>query len=331
MTDSRWPIYRKRAIRVAVAMVCIWFLLDAIYAGYCQIMLSSWEKGNSRDSQGVLQDCDAFSLGEGDVAILLLHGINETPFTYRSMAEVLGKHHHVRAMRLPGFGEPVPEYSASDLEQWVAAVKREALELRRQHSRVIIVAHSLGGAITIQCILRAGPKQAELFDAVVLMAPAIAVSSRRSPILPVESWHSLSNGLVFTRFTHSPFPPDTKDPALADFPNRTPFTPRSVIADTFRLTKLNRDRAADFSLPVLMVLSEQDEVIDHEAAAQWFEKLPSPQKRLYWNNQAGHQLQYDIGWEEVADQILQFVQTTGATNVAEPAAAVSEESTNPPR
>lgn len=304
---SRWRKLRKRILRVIVIAVAVFYLLDAAYASYCYFRRVSWESSVSRDSNGVLNDCEAFSVGEGSTALLLLHGINDTPFVYKQMATYLGQHHHVRVMRMPGFGEPVSAYSAHNAEDWISQVRSEAKSLRQNHDRVIIVAHSLGGAVTVQTILRAGKDQHELFDGVVLLAPAIEVSNRRSPILPVQVWHQLSGALLFTKYTHSPFPPDTQDPEIKDFPNRTPFTPRSVIADTFRLIESNRGRATEISLPVLLAISEKDEVTDHAASAKWFEQLPSPRKKLVWINQSGHQMQYDLGWQQIADEILQFV------------------------
>lgn len=297
----------KRILRTVLTVVAIFYLLDAAYAGYCHFRRVSWEESVARDADGVLQDCEAFAVGRGSTALLLLHGINDTPYVYKKMANYLGKHHHVRAMRMPGFGEPVGDYASYGADDWIAAVMREAKALREKHDRVFIVAHSLGGAVTVQTVLRAGEEQNKLFDGVVLMAPAIDVSNRRSPVFPVHTWHKLSGALLFTRYTHSPFPPDTQDPELTDFPNRTPFTPRSVIADTFRLIESNRGRADEIQLPVLLAISDKDEVTDHEASGAWFEQLRSEQKKLIWINESGHQMQYDLGWQKISDAILEFV------------------------
>lgn len=298
----------RRTLRTTIAAIAIFYLLDAGYAGYCHFKHLRWEKSVVRDANGVLEGCEAFDVGQGDTALLLLHGINDTPFVYQAMAKYLGQHHHVRVMRMPGFGEPVDEYASHGAEDWIAAVRSEADRLRKKHDRVVIVAHSLGGAVTIQTLLQAGASQAELFDGVVLLAPAIDVSNRRSPLLPVQAWHKLSAALLFTRYTYSPFAPDTRDPELMDFPNRMPFTPRSVIAETFRLIESNRDSARKISVPVLLALSGNDEVTDHEAAAAWFEKLASPRKEMIWINESGHQMQYDLGWQKIADAILGFVE-----------------------
>ena len=49
-------------------------------------------------------------------------------------------------------------------------------------------------------------------------------------------------------------------------------------------------------------------VNDHEAGARWYENIGSEKKRLVWNNKSGHQLLYDLGWEEVVAAIVEFVE-----------------------
>ena len=303
-TDSS-PKKKGRWLRRLLIALLVWLGADFAYSQYVAMKLRSWESSVERDEFGVLNQCEGFSMGDGKTAIALLHGINDTPYAFRKMAGTLAKSAHARAIRMPGFGEPVPVYAQSTADEWLAEVEREVEALRLTHDRVFLVAHSLGGAVAVQWLLR-GAEQEQMIDGVILLAPAIEVSSRRSPLLPVRWWHRLSSGLVFTKYTHSPFPPDTQDPAIKDFPNRTPFTPRTVINETFRLIDSNRGRASEIRVPVLLVFSKLDMVNDHEAAAKWFEQLSSPRKELFWHNKAGHQLPYDLGWDEIAAKILEF-------------------------
>ena len=297
-----------RLIRFFAILVAILYVGDFGYSCFATWKRNAWENTIQRDANGVMQGCEAFSVGNGETAILLVHGINETPFSYQRMASSLSQQRlHVRAMRMPGFGESLDAYAAKTAEDWIASIEVEAAKLRTNHDHVFIVAHSLGGAVAIQTLLRSGDKQGELFDGLILLAPAIEVSSRRSPIFKTQTWHKISSILFFTRFTYSPFPPDTQDPELRDLPNRIPLTPRSVINETFRMIDANRNRESEITLPVLLVLSDQDQVNDHQASENWFEKIESERKRLFWNNRSGHQLPYDLGWEEVVTEIVNFV------------------------
>ena len=310
--DERAKPKRRRLVRKLLKFLAIvtavLYLSDFGYSCWASWKHNAWEESITRDANGVMQDCEAFSVGAGETAILLLHGINDTPFTYKKMAAAFAEENfHVRVMRMPGFGEPVDAYAAQTANDWVASVAAEAATLRSSHDRVFIVAHSLGGATAIQTLLRAGDKQTELFDGLILLAPAIEVSSRRSPVFKTQTWHNISSILLFTRFTFTPFAPDTQDPEMRDYPNRIPVTPRSVIDETFGLIDSNRNREAEIKLPVLLVLSEKDQVNDHDSSQNWFEKISSRRKELIWNNQSGHQLPYDFGWSDVVVEIVRFI------------------------
>ena len=298
-----------RLLRAAGVLAILLYIGDFGYSLYASWKHDAWETTVQRDENGVMNGCEAFSVGEGDTAIILLHGINDTPYSFQTMAGALAERNfHVRAMRMPGFGEPTEAYGAKNAEDWIASIEQEAHTLRQQHKRVFIVAHSLGGAVTIQTLLREGEKQNELFDGVVLLVPAIEVSSRRSPLLKTQKWHEISQVLFFTKFTFSPFPPDVQDPELRDMPNRIPVTPRSILNETFRMIDANRNRESEITLPVLLVLTDKDMVNDHAASAKWFENIASEKKQLIWNNRSGHQLLCDLGWEEVVAAIDDFVQ-----------------------
>ncbi len=296
--------YIKRMLWSTLIVIVILFASDFGYSRYVASKLKAWEATVERNEAGVMVGCEADSDGDGSTAILLVHGINDTPYTWRKMAPELSKHFHVRTMRMPGFGEPIPVYAQKNSEDWIAAVRAEASELRKNHQHVFVVAHSLGGAVTIQTAIK---EQQKIFDGIVLLAPAIEVSNRRSPLLPTRTWHNIASILIFTKTTYNPFGNDAQDPDEQNAAHRVQFTPRSIINETFKLIDLNRGHESEIDEPVLLVLSELDQVNDHEASEKWLGKIASQQKELFWNNESGHGLQYDLGWEKVTDKIIEFV------------------------
>ena len=301
-----------RCIVWSISILLVIFLVgDFAYSRYVARKLDRWEKTVERDENGVMNGCQAYSLSPpqpSEVVVLLVHGINDTPYCWRKLAPELGKTVHIRAMRMPGFGESLPVCAEKRAEDWIAAVKTEVQTLREKHKQVYVVAHSLGGAVTIQTLLREGEAQEEFLDGIVLLAPAIEVSNRRSPILPTRFWHRFGGLLVFTKTTYNPFGNDTKDPSEQEAPNRVRFCSRTTVDETFKLIDENRGRESEIRLPVLLVLSDQDNVNDHEASAVWFKKISSDRKETHWQNSSGHALQYDLGWDTVARKISEFVQ-----------------------
>jgi esterase/lipase len=203
---------------------------------------------------------------------------------------------------------PIERYAKATKEEWLAEVKSEIQTLRENHVRVAIVAHSLGGAVTISCLL----EDPEAVDAVVLIAPAVEVSDRRSPLLSTRAWHEIAKWLLpFTKITSSPFTNDCHDIAAGDYAGRTTFTPLAVADQTFQLVDANRGRAAEFKTPLMMVLAKDDQVIDWEAAERFYQEASSEPKTIRFMEDCGHAIPVDNGWEDLTREVADFLREPG--------------------
>jgi len=293
------------ALLVLLGLAAVWLLGDWVYASVVARRIRKWEASIERDEQGVEKGCREYTVGSGETAVLLIHGINDSPRCYHRMAPALAEEGFTcRVMRLPGFAEPIERYAQATKEEWLAAVKGEVRSLGQDHRRVAIVAHSLGGAVTIAYLL----EDPEAVDAVVLLAPAVEVSNRRSPLLSTRAWHEIGRRLLwFTRITSSPFPNDCRDPAQREYPGRTVFVPVAVVDQTFALLDANRGRAPELNTPLLMVLAKDDQVVDWEAAEQFYQAASSEQKAIRFMAESGHVISLDYGWEELTHEIAAFL------------------------
>lgn len=311
---------RRRRLKIFVITSCgliaVWVLGDFIYASIVAYRARAWEANVERDEHGVQRGHQAYSLGEGTTGILFVHGINDSPVSWRKMAPVLAdKGFACRIMRMPGFAEPLERYGGHTKEDWIAAVESEVANLKRGHDRVCIVAHSLGAAITIGYLLE---NPADV-DAVVLLAPLLKVSNIRSPLLPTRFWHEFANWtLYFTRVTATPFDVDAHDPTEQDFKDRSTFTPRRVVDELFHLVDNNRGRGGEIRVPLLAVISRDDVVVNWEAAEAFYQQVASPTKKRLFTKDSGHQVPVDYDWEELTGEIEQFFRDTIAE--AEPSA-----------
>jgi esterase/lipase len=295
----------KIALLVLCGLVGVWLLGDLTYSSIVARRIKNWEASVVRDRDGVEQGCGAYTIGSGETAVLLIHGINDSPYCYHRMAPRLAEEGFTcRVMRLPGFAQPIDRYARATKQQWLAAVKREIRALRQDHRRVAIVAHSLGGAVTIACLLE-DPKAV---DAVVLLAPAVDVSNLRSPLLSTRTWHEIGSHLLwFTKVTSSPFPNDCRDVAQGEYPGRTAFMPIAIAEQTFQLIDNNRGRAAEFKTPLMMVLAKDDQVIDWQAAERFYQQASVQDKLLYFAKESGHAIPVDFGWQDLTREIAAFL------------------------
>jgi alpha-beta hydrolase superfamily lysophospholipase len=307
-TRKKWG---RRLLKGLLVGIALFYLGDLGYSLYVANQIARWERNVERDASGVLLEGAPYSVGEGKDAVLFVHGINESPHAWRFMAPKFAESgFHCRVMRLPGFAEPVDRYAASSIADWTSAVAGELAALHEDHDRVFVVAHSLGGAIALNVMLN----DPDCCDGAVFLAPLIKVSDARSPLVSTRAWHRFGSLMMFTRVLATPFKNDAQDPAAQDPNGRTLFTPRSVVSQTFELADMNRNRSSELKLPVLLVVSPTDHVIDSEAAVRYFEDRRGTRTEVFWLATANHAIPYDYGWETVVARACGFLRSLSQTS-----------------
>ena len=300
---SKWI---RRFLFLLAVLAALWMIADFVYSRVVARNLANWEESIERRESGIQIGGEPFSIGNEtcDVAILMIHGINETPHAYQKIAPAVSNRGlYCRAMLVNGFGMPLADYRDSTIDDWLSSVDKELLALKKQYKTVILAGHSLGGAIAIQYALL----HPDSVDGLILAAPAIGISDSRSPFFSVKTWHSILNRtLVFSEVTQSPFGIDAVDKSERQSIMRMPFTPRKVIDQTFEMMDRNHNREKDLRMPVLMLLAKQDKVIDNNAAKNFFNKLPNAKNRMVEFENSAHAILVDFDWPNVAIEIAKF-------------------------
>jgi alpha-beta hydrolase superfamily lysophospholipase len=297
-----------------------WLLLNLLHRGYVAARRAAWERGVTRDADGLLPLGREYTLGGGPFALLMVHGFADSPRAWHRLARRLAADGRFtcRAMRLPGAMEPAGAAARQSLALWREAVDTEIEALRATGAAVWPTGHSLGGALALD----AARRRPETVAGVVALAPLIRVSRRRSPLLPPAAWFRIARvALALSPVFESCF---TVQAVARDDPGftylRDRFIPFSVYRALFALMRANRDAAAEFDLPLLMVTADDDVVVDTPAARRWFAACRGPKRHLR-REDASHELLLEPGWEEMADAIAEFV-TTPAEQLQAGASAV---------
>ena len=83
--------------------------------------------------------------------------------------------------------------------------------------------------------------------------------------------------------------------------------PRSVYRELFALIRDLKDSAPDVRLPLMMVLSKDDRVIDTDEAARYFKYVGSNVKKLLMVESSGHLIPLDHDEQAVTELSLQFI------------------------
>lgn len=294
-------------------------VLTRVLAGLCLLPLGAcavfshrhrrWDRHITRGEDGVAEYSRPFAKGEGETALLLIHGFGDGPGVWERLAPALAEEgFHVRAMRLPGWGEPLAAKRALSPGDWEDAIIGEIAALRKTHARVIVAGHSLGGCLSASLAVRDKLDA----DALILYAPMFAVSDARSPVLPTRRWFAFGRAILPQRMVvESLFPDHTRVAEPRPRSQRDPFVPLGLFTLLYEAMDEVENTPVTISMPLRMVLPGEDEVVRSDVARAWFERLQAPEKTLREISEAGHVLPLDVDPGKESGAIRRWLGSAG--------------------
>lgn len=202
------------------------------------------------EAAAIRPGAEPFAGGDGDVGVLLIHGITGSPASLRPWAEQLvTEGYRVRVPRLPGHGTAWPELNLTSWHDWYCTVEQSYLELAAGARTVVVGGLSMGGALALRL--------AELHPVagVCLVNPALRNNDPRLVLLPVlklflGSTAGISNDIA------KPF---------ADEVAYTR-TPLRAVASMLRLWDVTIASLHRVDCPILLFRSLHDHVVDPSSA-----------------------------------------------------------------
>ncbi len=263
----------------------------------------SWEKKVTRSATGVLSFAQPRTYGTGaGNALLLVHGFGDGPHVWQELAPLLAAQGYtVRAMRLPGWCEPMDAKLTVTCDQWRAAIVSELERLRQTHDRVAVLAHSMGG-----CLVTVLAQQQLLpADALVLYAPMFEVSSARSPLLKTATWFKLADAfLPDSMIIENTFDEHVRRSAPRPATERDPFCPKHIFSLLYAEMEQFESQQPVLDIPLRLVVPGEDRVVETRRSLRWFEQLKAPDKTLHISKPAGHVLPLDMNKAEEVDRLV---------------------------
>ena len=198
-------------------------------------------------------------------AVILVHGLSDTAFAMRDLAEALAARCFLtRTLLLPGHGTVPGDLLAVDHEEWLASVRRAVERARAESDEVAVVGFSLGAVLGLSLALE--PDRP--VDALVTISPAFHLSSWR-----LARW---------APWVHRLRP--WVDRELPDDRFRYEAMPTRGVAETVRAVRELRRRVAEVpagvDTPWMLIQSEDDAVVVPEANLAFFlERAVAPSSR----------------------------------------------------
>ena len=271
-----------------------------------------WVTGRNRHAPrdpetGILRGAEPRTLGPDDapVAVLLVHGYLGGSNNFADLPDRLAAcGWRVRVMRLPGHGTSPEDLERVTVDDFVHSVEVEYDALRARYKKVVLVGHSMGGAL---CTIMASRHEV---DGLVLAAPYFGVTYRWFYILRPETWAEISRPLVrwvykgrhFVRVNRK----EVRDEIIS-----YAWVPTQSVRTLLKLAEeANRpDVLENISCPVLWLHAPGDRAASFTAAAKAVEAMPAAQKRTVTLERSDHILFWDYDREQVATEIEQFIRS----------------------
>ncbi len=254
----------------------------------------------------------AFRWNGGACAALMVHGFPGSPAEMRPLAQVLHQAGWtVEGLLLPGFGpdiETLPDRKYSD---WLNAVQTALSQLNREYTQVLLIGHSMGGAVALQAASTGGAA------GLVLISPFwkldsplwtfLPVIKIAFPTFPVFKLIPLDFKDEETRKGIARFLPDANldDPSvqrqLREF--RLPI----AMLDQIRLAGAKSYGAAPtVDIPTLIIQGREDELVRPSLTHQLAERIPGLHSIVEVDG--SHDLLHPgrSAWPHVCQVVLEF-------------------------
>lgn len=241
------------------------------------------------------------------VRCLLVHGLNGEPDDLAPVErELRAEGFETRSFWLPGHGTTPRELRQSGWQDWYAAVRTEAVSLLDAGEAVVLVGHSMGGAV---CLALA----AELAEREGLLGVAA--------LCPPMRMHGWMEKLLAAARRVVPYLPalgeDIRNRAARRGARRqvqrwsAPAPMHSLLAE------LPRVRAAlpQVRCPVLVVAARHDHVVPARDGLEAYERVGARHKELLLLERSYHAVAHDEEQHEVCAQVARFCRRVGGRGV----------------
>lgn len=253
----------------------------------------------------IMQGAEPRELGpeDTDKALLMVHGFVGTPNNFADLPDrIAAEGWRVRVMLLPGHGTRPHDFENTTAEQLEQAVVDELAAMRDRYKQVVLLGHSMGGALATLAAARIAP------DKLILVSPYYAVTHHWYYGLRPETWARLLRPLVRWIYRSEDMQPVNQVEMRANIcsyqwmPTKGALTAIGLAACARQIRMLQ-----GITMPVLLIHARKDSITDPKAAAEVFRVLPAKDKKAVWLDLSDHIVFWDYDRERVIEAVKDFL------------------------
>lgn len=231
---------------------------------------------------------EAFSLGEGPVGVLMVHGFTGSPASMRPIGVWLAARGlAVEGVRLPGHGTSIEDLRDRRWTDWVDEAGRGLDALRARCRTVVAFGQSMGGAVVLR-LVASRPSDVE---GIALANPY--VFDARHLVIPV--------GRLFLREVGG-VANDIAKPGQDE--NADERMPVPAVAEMAAMLRHVRRDLPSIRVPAVVFVSGADHVIPKGSARKVYERIGSERKELVSCPRSYHVVTLDHDAPLLSERVL---------------------------
>jgi carboxylesterase len=241
----------------------------------------------------VLQGAGEFSLGDGPVGALLIHGFTGSPQSMRGVGEYLAARDiAVSCPRLPGHGTTWQDLNTKSTNDWVEVVDSAFHQMAASKDEVFLVALSFGGALALDLAARYPDRVA----GIVTYAGFVHTRDPRRFIAPVlrylvKSVPGVGNDIA---------DPDSSEIAYDRFPTAAGYS-------MLKMVRRARRGLSAVTAPILIMHGRNDKTVAPYNAKLIHDSVGSIDKEVVYLERSNHVILLDYDRDEVFERTHAFI------------------------
>lgn len=269
-------------------------------------MVDREDKRVARNADGVMAGAEAREFGDpaSPNAALFVHGFAGAGTNFNRLPEDFAEAGwYVRVMRLPGHGTSPYDLEKVSTDELENAVVSAAFEQKKKHERVVLIGHSMGGALSTIAASKVN------VDGLILGGAYFGVTYKWYYILPPENWTHLSSHVIRWVYKGKLFTQVNDESQLPQILSYTWLpTKGSVTLHEIGDRANAMDTLQKVRCPVLMFHSHHDVAASPGAAERAFRTMRNPNNKLVWVDQSNHHVFWDYDRDAILEQSLAFIE-----------------------
>lgn len=269
-------------------------------------LVSRYERDAARDpGSPFLKGMSPRTLGPADCgrAVLFIHGFTGGQSNFHDLPDrVAAEGWYVRTMCLPGHGTSPRDFERTSADDMTAGVLEEVRNLKAEFATVVLVGHSMGGALATLVAAE------EKVDGLVLCSPFFGLSLDQTLGIPTAG--IIRSAATLLRWVpgrpgHGPVNKVESRPFIDAYewiPSRGGLAALELCDRANAPEVLRRVQA-----PLLLIHSRADTVTSPLAAGTAVDRMASTSREIIWLEKSDHVIFWDYEESTVVDSVLRYL------------------------